>query len=279
MKYFILGLIVAQTISAATLNLVGHRGASTYAPENSLLAILLAYEQGALAAECDIQLTKDGKIVLLHDESLLRTAGVDRLIVDVTYEQIKDLDLSCEQKLCKNAVGIPLLSNVVERIPKDKFLFVEIKAGDLNQGISDAFINALIDFIERTPKQTLDKLVFISFNHEVLRRLKFLFHDLSCMPLLAFRQSDGSWPYVLTEEDIQEYVGMAQRNGFLGLFLEYGDYLTKEIVVNLQTQGLMVAVWNYQVDDTLYTAKTMASYGVDFYNTNDVPKIVQALKI
>lgn len=277
MKYLVLVLVVTEAVAALGLNVVGHRGASSYAPENTLEAILLAYEQGATAAECDIQLTKDGRIVLLHDESLLRTAGINRFISDLTYEQIKGLELNREQKPCKKTVRIPLLNDVVEKIPKDKLLFVEIKAGDFNQGISDKFINALIDFMENTPKQILDRLVFISFNHEVLQRLKFLFHDLSCMPLLAFRSAEGMWPYFVTDKDREDYVGMAKEWGFLGLFLEYGDYLTQSLVAQIEAQGLMVAVWNYQQDDTPETAKIMSSYEVDFYNTNDVKRIRQAL--
>lgn len=69
-----------------------HRGSSTRAPENSLSAIEMAIEDGADYAEIDVQETADGVIVLLHDTDLLRIAGLNRKIWEVTYDEIRELD-------------------------------------------------------------------------------------------------------------------------------------------------------------------------------------------
>ena len=70
-----------------TTKVWAHRGASAYAPENTLEAFLLAAEQGADGVELDVQLTKDGIPVVFHDWDLKRAAGVDRKIRDCTFEE------------------------------------------------------------------------------------------------------------------------------------------------------------------------------------------------
>jgi glycerophosphoryl diester phosphodiesterase len=70
-----------------------HRGSSRAAPENTLAAILQAMEDGADVAEIDVQQTADGAVVLLHDTDLRRVAGVNRRISDMTYGELKELDV------------------------------------------------------------------------------------------------------------------------------------------------------------------------------------------
>jgi len=77
MKLFYLTgmLLLTSIISAGQIKYIAHRGASYYAPENSLAAIRLAAELGADGAECDIQLTRDNQIVLWHDGNTERLTG------------------------------------------------------------------------------------------------------------------------------------------------------------------------------------------------------------
>ena len=69
---------VATLASAATPEIIAHRGASYDAPENTIAAIRHAWKQQADAVEFDVYLSKDAQIVLMHDKTTLRTAGVDR---------------------------------------------------------------------------------------------------------------------------------------------------------------------------------------------------------
>ena len=69
-----------------------HRGASDYAPENTLSSFYLGLLQGANGIETDVQMTKDGEIIVMHDDNLKRTTGVDKNVWEVTYDEIKDLD-------------------------------------------------------------------------------------------------------------------------------------------------------------------------------------------
>ena len=76
-----------------TLNFA-HRGFSGQYPENTMLAFEKAVEAGADGIELDVQFSKDGKLVIMHDESLLRTAGIDGFVKDYTLEQLKAMDFS-----------------------------------------------------------------------------------------------------------------------------------------------------------------------------------------
>lgn len=89
-------------------------------PENSLLAFRLAKEQG-FAMELDVHLSKDGKLVVEHDDSLQRTCGVNRPIEDCTWDEIKHLTLEGTQE------RLPLLEEVFELVQGEVPLLIEVK--------------------------------------------------------------------------------------------------------------------------------------------------------
>lgn len=70
---------------------IGHRGAPALAPENTLASIKAAVNAGADMVEFDVQLTSDGRFVVMHDSSMLRTTGDERLVSELTLQQIKQL--------------------------------------------------------------------------------------------------------------------------------------------------------------------------------------------
>ena len=71
-----------------------HRGASGYAPENTLPAFKMAADMKADGVELDVQLTKDGEIVVCHDETIDRTSNHKGLVMDYTLEELKKMDFS-----------------------------------------------------------------------------------------------------------------------------------------------------------------------------------------
>ncbi|UCC73700.1 MAG: glycerophosphoryl diester phosphodiesterase membrane domain-containing protein [Gemmatimonadota bacterium] len=96
------GLAIAAVSTYAALGrleldrqvaVTAHRGSSKRAPENTLSGIEAAIEDGAEYAEIDVQETADGVIVLLHDEDLMRVAGVDRKIWHITHAELADVDV------------------------------------------------------------------------------------------------------------------------------------------------------------------------------------------
>lgn len=72
--------------------IIAHRGSSALAPENTMAAFELAYEQGAEGIETDVHLTKDNIPVLIHDENVKRTTNSTGYIKDYTFDQLKQFD-------------------------------------------------------------------------------------------------------------------------------------------------------------------------------------------
>ena len=73
--------------------IIAHRGASKDAPENTLAAIRLGWEQGADAGECDVHQSRDGHIVVIHDSTLRKTARVNRRVESLTLAELKELEV------------------------------------------------------------------------------------------------------------------------------------------------------------------------------------------
>jgi len=98
-----------------------HRGASGYAPENTLLAFKKAIELGANGIELDVQMTKDGELVVCHDETIDRTSNGSGWIKDMTLAELKSLDFSCGQKDFAG-VTIPTMREVFELLAPTGFI-------------------------------------------------------------------------------------------------------------------------------------------------------------
>ena len=92
-----------------------HRGASGYAPENTLEAFRLAMEQGADGIELDVHLTKDGEVVVIHDETLDRTSNGQGKVRDYTLEELKKFSFHNHIEKYKG-VQIPTLKEVLDLV-------------------------------------------------------------------------------------------------------------------------------------------------------------------
>ena len=117
--------------SSLAVQIIGHRGASHDAPENTLSAFKLGYQQHADAVELDIYLTGDGKIAVLHDGDTLRISGVSNCVAQTSFEDLRKLEVGQWGKWTNKAYSekIPSLEEVLPLIPEGKRLFIEIKCG------------------------------------------------------------------------------------------------------------------------------------------------------
>ena len=111
------------------MEIIAHRGASFDAPENTLAAVRLGWEQSADAVEVDVHLSRDGKIVVIHDDTTRKVAGVPRGVQSQTLSELKALDVGRWKSRRWTGERIPLFEEVLATIPAGKRLFVEIKSG------------------------------------------------------------------------------------------------------------------------------------------------------
>jgi glycerophosphoryl diester phosphodiesterase len=107
--------------------IIAHRGASHSAPENTLASANLAWKRNADAVEIDVWLTKDGRIVALHDKTTERTTGRKWNVAERTLAELKTLDAGTWKDKTWAGERIPALEEILATIPDGKRLFIEIK--------------------------------------------------------------------------------------------------------------------------------------------------------
>lgn len=147
---------------------VAHRGGSRRAPENTLAAIRKAIEIHADLSEIDVQETSDGKVVLLHDNDLRRVAGVDKKIWEVSYDEIKDLDVGSWFSPDYRGERIPTLTEILDVVEGRIGLNIEIKSNEHNPTLPEKVVKLVQE------KGLVSDCVISSFNYEWLPLVKRL---------------------------------------------------------------------------------------------------------
>lgn len=111
------------------MKILGHRGASEHYPENTQAAFRAAWGCGADGVELDVRLSRDGEVVVVHDESLKRTAGVAARVAELTWTELSGLDVGRWKGGAFAGERIPRLRDVFSETPAESELFVELKEG------------------------------------------------------------------------------------------------------------------------------------------------------
>ncbi len=123
--------------------IMAHRGYSEKAPENTLPAFEEAYKAGATAIELDVQMLKDGTIICMHDDSLNRTARLNKNVWEVTYDEIKDLDNGSFFSKEYADVRIPTLQEALQYCNNKLYVNIEIKRTGHDEGIEDEVVRII----------------------------------------------------------------------------------------------------------------------------------------
>lgn len=147
-----------------------HRGASGYYPENTMLAFERAIELGASGIETDVQLTKDGHLVLIHDERLDRTTDAIGYVKDYTINEIRSMDAGRYKDKSFKGVTIPTAEELIElAIEKNIIINFELKTGEIwYKGIEEKLINLINKYNFK------EKVIISSFNHYSISTCKQL---------------------------------------------------------------------------------------------------------
>ena len=114
----------------AQVQIIAHRGASYLAPENTVASAKLAWELGTDAVEVDIFLSKDNRIIGIHDPTARRTSGHDYVIMDTHSDVLRTLEVGSFKDEKYRGEKIPFLEEIIQTIPHGKELVVEVKLGE-----------------------------------------------------------------------------------------------------------------------------------------------------
>ena len=233
--------------------IVAHRGASRDAPENTIPAFQLAWEQGADAIEGDFHLSKDGEIVCFHDADTERVAGTQLVVRQSTLAELKQLDVGASHGAAFNGTRIPTIAEVFATIPQGKKIFIEVKCGA-------EIIPTLLNEIDQSGL-TQEQIVVISFNKQVIQQLKIKAPQYKASWLCSFnKQETGEiTPSLAT---VLKTLKQIQADG-----LSSNTAVPASVIEAVSQQGYEWHVWT--IND-LKTARRMQALGV-LSITTDVP--------
>lgn len=270
--------------SGCSIEIVAHRGASIEAPENTLAAVELAWQLHADAVEIDVQLARDGRLAVIHDATLLRTAGVDQLVCDVDLSELRTIDVGSWKDARWRGETISELPNILATIPDGRRLFVELKGGD-NAATHPAIVSALqrdLAGSNSAPKS----IVLISFYPALLRAAKQALPEFEAF--LVVQQKPVSADAKTTNENssdpsttlwqpsIDEIIDMAVSSGFNGVDLSNTAAVTVDAIDHVRQAKLASCIWTVNsIDD----ARRLITTGVNSLTTDDPKTLISALKL
>lgn len=171
---------------AAGQYIVGHRGASHAAPENTLAAFDLAWQENADGIEGDFRLTADGQVVCIHDADTQRTTGQKLVVAESTLADLQVLDAGSWKDAKYASERMPTLRQVIDILPDKKLLFIELKTGPE--------IVPAMQRVLSTADVPLEQLIVIAFDQEVIRKCKKAMPRLRAHWLVRYEQNlAGVW--------------------------------------------------------------------------------------
>ncbi|HOD39580.1 MAG TPA: glycerophosphodiester phosphodiesterase family protein [Candidatus Wallbacteria bacterium] len=253
--FFILAIV--QPVTAAEV--IGHRGAAFYTPENTISSIKKALESGVDGVEIDVHLTKDGKIAVIHDKDTRRISGgaADLKVAETGWEELKKIDAGSFKSAAFAGEKIPLLEEVLAIIPADKKLFIEVKCGVEIFGV----IGAVLEKSGRKGNTAI-----ISFGL-----------DVAAMAKIALPRCESYWipgSKFFQGASVEDAIEIAARNNLDGLDLDYKQ-ASASFVKKAKDAGLKFYVWT--VDEPA-AAAVLDSYGLDGITSNKPDVIIRKIK-
>jgi len=234
---------------------VAHRGASNYAPENTIASFLLAWEVGADAIEGDFHLTMDGHIVCIHDYDTKRICETNLVINNSTLEELRKLDVGSHFNADYSDQRIPTIGQVFDIVPKGNKILVEVKCGI-------EILPVLIEQIKLS-NLNLSQIIVISFASEVIKECKLIEPKLVAIWLNHFNENSDIETIISTLVNIK------------------ADGISSNSIINDKLSSAVIDLgmsyhcgWN--IED-LNVVNKLINWGVKSITTNNPDKIKEHL--
>ncbi|HNT23445.1 MAG TPA: glycerophosphodiester phosphodiesterase family protein [Anaerolineales bacterium] len=235
-----------------------HRGASAYAPENTLAAFRLAVEQKADAIELDTKLTADGHVIVIHDQTLERTTNGQGIVIQTPLAALRELEAGSHFDAAFKGEKLPTLDEVFETVGRKIFINIEIAN---YASMTDKLPEKVTELVKKFG--LTQSVMFSSFNPLALRRAHRQLPEIP-LGLLTVAGKSGTWA-----------------RGWLGKLLvpyqalhpEKGD-ATPALIQGAHKQGKRVNVYTVNLRSDL---EHLFTIGIDGVFTDDPPLAQQAL--
>jgi glycerophosphoryl diester phosphodiesterase len=248
-------LFTAGTPAAWAQKLIAHRGASADAPENTLAAFRLAFEQGADGIEGDYYLTRDGQIVCIHDSNTSHTGDKALDVAASTLDELRQVDVGSKKDKRFAGEKIPTLAEVLAVVPVGKEIYIEIKCGPeilppLKRGLAQSKLE---------PAQ----IAIIGFGHNVIAEARKQLPNLRAYHIVGFGRNKETGQLQPALAGVIDGLKTARASG-----LDAGgpaDFFTPEAVRAVHDAGFEFHCWT--IDDEP-TARHLQQLSVDSITTN-----------
>ncbi len=221
---------------------IGHRGAAGSAPENTLASFRRAVALGVDGVELDLRRTRDGALVVIHDETLDRTTSGTGRVAERALAEIRTLDAGSWMGPEFAGERVPTLEEVATALPERIALFLEVKAISWQNP-------AIAEDVARVLREAglLARARVSSFDHRLLRRLRALLPELRTGALFELLPADP--------------VGLARACGALALHPSF-EYLDAELVEAAHRAGLEVFTWTVNAAADIDRAGSLGIEGI-----------------
>ena len=233
-----------KTLTSKT-QIWAHRGASAYAPENTLEAFELAKKMGADGVELDVHFSKDGEIVVCHDEKIDRVSNGQGSIPTYTYAELLNFDFGYKFYGEARGIKIPTLRQVYELLKDTEMVInIEIKSANPEMPVKCIELAKEMDMLDRTH--------ISSFNHFQLEKAREVEPTVSIAPLYSFNMV-RAW----------DYCGFLQSNAVHPHLNQI--ILDNSYVENCHNKNIKVNIWTANTEEEI---QKMLDAGCDGIVTN-----------
>ncbi len=250
-------------VPAAPPRIIGHRGYSSRAPENTMAAFSLIREHGIFGVELDVHLCASGELVVMHDHNLERVGGVTLPIATTALAGLREHDIGSWFDSRFSDERIPLLEEVLELLSGRCFVDIEIKHHD-DEPVEVGRVEAeTVRLIRR--HNLARRCIVSSFDPRIVRRVRLLDRQIV---VAAIYSSTGDLPRLLRRGGARIYSGATAMK-------PHHRMATQSHVRRHQRGGRLVMPWTVDDDET---ARSLAERGVDAIITNRPGEIGEALR-
>ena len=244
--------------------IIGHRGASRDAPENTLESFRLAWDQGADGIEADFRLTADNEIVCIHDETTRRTTGAELIIARTTLKELRHLDAGLWKGPCWSGAMLPTLTEILAAIPSGTWFFIEIKCG--------LEIVSPLEKVLRESGISPQRIRMLSFSAPLVTELKQRLPDWHTCWLCDYRHNLPGSIWGSTREKVLETLSRSNADGLASANVVFLD---RELADALKGLGKELHVWTVDIPTA---AQNLCELGVDSIMTNRPGWLRQKIK-
>jgi glycerophosphoryl diester phosphodiesterase len=213
---------------------IAHRGATGYAPENTVAGFDLAVDMKADYIEIDVQRSKDGELVVIHDTSVDRTTDGTGKVGDLTFDYLRSLDAGSWKGEQFAGEPIPTFEEILDRYHGKVGILIELKAPELYPGIEEQVADKIKE--RNLDKPQNEKIIIQSFNFESMKTMDQLLPNVP-IGVLTSNRADT------TAEALQEF------SAYADWFNPSYGIVTKELVNQVHSLGMQIGSWTVRSQD------------------------------